>query len=33
MIPLGAMVIDNSRMTSAQTSGLILSEVRKRLGK
>jgi len=33
MIPLGAMVINNSRMTSAQTSGLILSEVRKRLGK
>ena len=31
MIPLGAMVINNSRMTSAQTSGLIISEVRKRL--
>lgn len=33
MIPLGAMVINNSRMTSEQTSGLIISEVRKRLGK
>src|SRR5207237_2559434 len=33
MIPLGAMVINNSRLTSEQTSGLILSEVRKRLGK
>ena len=31
MIPLGAMVINNSRMTSEQTSGLIISEVRKRL--
>jgi len=31
MVPLGAMVINNSRMTSEQTSGLILSEVRKRL--
>jgi cytidylate kinase len=33
MIPLGAKVINNSRMTSEQTSGLIISEVRKRLGK
>src|SRR5881409_3945497 len=33
MIPLGAMIINNSRMNSAQTSGFILSEVRKRLGK
>jgi len=31
MVPLGARVINNSRMTSAQTSGLILGEVRKRL--
>ena len=31
MVPLGALVINNSRMTSEQTSGLILSEVRKRL--
>src|SRR5437762_12544506 len=31
MVPLGAMVINNSRMTSEQTSGLIISEVRKRL--
>ena len=31
MIPLGAMVINNSRMTSEQTSGLIISGVRKRL--
>ena len=31
MIPLGARVINNSRMTSEQTSGLIISEVRKRL--
>ena len=31
MVSLGAMVINNSRMTSEQTSGLILSEVRKRL--
>ena len=33
MIPLGAMVINNSRLTSEQTSGLIIDEVRKRLGK
>lgn len=32
MIALGARVIDNSRMTSEQTSGLLLSEIRKRLG-
>jgi CMP/dCMP kinase len=33
MIPLGARVINNSRLTSEQTSGLIIDEVRKRLGK
>ena len=32
MIALGAKVINNSELTSAQTSGLILAEVRKRLG-
>jgi len=32
MIPLGAKIINNSNLTSAQTSGLILEEVRKRLG-
>ena len=32
MIALGAKVINNSDLTSAQTSGLILEEVRKRLG-
>ncbi len=31
MVPLGAMVINNSLMTSEQTSGLIVSEIRKRL--
>src|SRR2546426_443042 len=31
MVPLGALVINNSRMTSEQTSGIIISEVRKRL--
>ena len=31
MIPLGAKVINNSNLTSEQTSGLIISEVRKRL--
>ena len=31
MVPLGAMVINNSRMTSEQTSQLIISEVKKRL--
>src|ERR1041385_4442249 len=33
MIPLGARVINNSRMTSNETSGLIIDEIRKRLGK
>jgi CMP/dCMP kinase len=32
MIALGAKVINNSSMTSAETSGLILAEIRKRLG-
>ena len=32
MIPLGAMVINNSTLTSEQTSGRIIAEVRKRLG-
>jgi cytidylate kinase len=31
MIPLGAKVINNSNLTSEQTSGLIIAEVRKRL--
>ncbi|MGB7767725.1 MAG: (d)CMP kinase [Verrucomicrobiia bacterium] len=31
MVPLGAKVINNSNLTSEQTSGLIISEVRKRL--
>jgi hypothetical protein len=31
MIGLGAKVINNSSMTSEQTSGLILAEVRKRM--
>jgi len=31
MIPLGAKVINNSQMTSEQTSGLILQELRSRL--
>jgi cytidylate kinase len=31
MIPLGARVINNSAMTSEQTSGLILKEIRERL--
>ena len=31
MIPLGAMVINNSKMTSEQTSAIILEEIRKRL--
>ncbi len=31
MIPLGAKVINNSSMTSEQTSGLILSDLRERL--
>jgi len=32
MIALGAKVINNSGMTSAQTSGLIIEEMRRRLG-
>ena len=32
MIALGAKVIDNSRMTSAETSGLILADLKQRLG-
>jgi cytidylate kinase len=32
MIALGAKVINNSQMTSAQTSGLILADIKKRLG-
>ncbi len=32
MIALGAKVINNSTLTSAETSGLILAEVRRRLG-
>jgi CMP/dCMP kinase len=31
MVPLGARVINNSNMTSEQTSGLILKEIRERL--
>ena len=31
MIALGAKVINNSHMTSEQTSGLLLKEIRKRL--
>ena len=31
MVPLGAKVINNSHLTSDQTSGLIIEEVRKRL--
>jgi cytidylate kinase len=31
MVPLGAMVINNSNLTSGQTSGLIIAEVNKRL--
>jgi cytidylate kinase len=31
MVPLGAKVINNSNLTSEQTSGLILAEVRRRL--
>ena len=33
MIALGARVINNSEMTSEQTSGLIIADVRKRLGR
>jgi cytidylate kinase len=32
MVPLGAKVINNSTLTSEQTSGLILAEIRRRLG-
>jgi cytidylate kinase len=32
MIALGAKVINNSHMTSEQTSGLLISEIQKRLG-
>ncbi|MEK7683935.1 MAG: (d)CMP kinase [Verrucomicrobiota bacterium] len=32
MIPLGATVINNSAMTSEQTSSLIIAEIKKRLG-
>jgi cytidylate kinase len=32
MIALGAKVINNSAMTSAETSGMIIEEIRKRLG-
>ena len=32
MVPLGAKVINNSNLTSGQTSGLIIAEVKKRLG-
>ena len=31
MIALGAKVINNSQMTSAQTSGMILADIKKRL--
>jgi len=31
MIPLGALVINNSQMTSAQTSGLIIADIKRRL--
>ena len=31
MIPLGAKIINNSNLTSEQTSGLIIAEIRKRL--
>jgi cytidylate kinase len=32
MVPLGARVINNSKMSSEQTSGLIIEDIRKRLG-
>jgi len=32
MIPLGAKIINNSNLTAEQTSGLILKEIRSRLG-
>jgi hypothetical protein len=31
MIALGAKVINNSQLTSAQTSGIIIEDIRKRL--
>ncbi|MGH7980228.1 MAG: (d)CMP kinase, partial [Limisphaerales bacterium] len=31
MVPLGARVINNSNMTSEQTSGAIIADIRKRL--
>jgi hypothetical protein len=33
MVPLGAMVINTSGMTPQESSGLILEEVRKKLGR
>jgi len=33
MIPLGARVINNSNLTSEQTSGLLIAEIQKRLNK
>ena len=33
MVPLGAVVINNSEMTSKETSGLIIQEMRRRLGR
>ncbi|HEY3932486.1 MAG TPA: (d)CMP kinase, partial [Verrucomicrobiae bacterium] len=32
MVALGAKVINNSHMTSEQTSGLLIAEIQKRLG-
>ena len=32
MIALGARVIDNSKMTSAETSGLLIADIKQRLG-
>jgi cytidylate kinase len=32
MVPLGAKIINNSEMTSAQTSSLIIGDIRQRLG-
>jgi hypothetical protein len=31
MIPLGARIINNSKMSSQETSGLIIGEIRRRL--
>ena len=33
MIALGARVIDNSKMSSAETSGLLISDIKQRLGR